>query len=344
MYLNYDSAVIFINPYIILLIGFSIGILGAYFGSASMFLTVPAMNIFGVPMVFAIGSDLAHVCGKTLFSSRHNKFFNWQLTAILSISGAIGIYLSYNLIVFLEQYHIADTVIRSLYIALLIISGVVILIRQSVVSNNLQLLPKISTVKIPPIIELNPVIKVTLWIPVLLGTVFGLLTGLIGGGSLMVQIPLLTYFLGLPVPMALTSSFITVLTTSIIGIKLWSSSSFISIIITVLLLIGVVVGSQLGYAASKTIPKHKFSTQTKETLLIMSGAKTSLALVLLMIGWVKFAKLLIVAALLPPAVVTIIFLLLEKFVISNEIYHAEKLKPDKNMQNSIIEPSSTKTD
>jgi hypothetical protein len=336
MFLNYDSAGIFINPYIILIIGFCIGVLANYFGSGSMFLTVPAMHIFGVPMVFAVGSDLAHVCGKALFDSHHNKFFNWKLVTILSITGAIGIYISYQLVIYLDQIKAIDTIIRSLIVAILVVSGVVILIRKSFIDHSLQLLPKISTVKIPPIIELTPVTKVTLWVPVALGILFGLLTGLIGGGTLMVQIPLLTYFLALPVPVAVTSSLIAMLITSIIGINLWSATSYISVLITVLLLIGVAAGSQIGYAATKSIPKHKFTKQTKETLLIMSGAKTVIALVLLMFGWLQLAKLLIIAALLPPAIVTIILMILEKFFVSDY--------EDYEDANGTIKPSSSEID
>ncbi len=340
MLLNYAGTEIFINPYVIMIIGFSVGLLGAFFGFKAMFFTVPAMNIFGIPMVFAVGSDLAHACGKSLFDNLYYNFFKhiqWRLALILAGTGVMGLWASSFLIAFMEHYQVTDIIIKCLYIVLLSICGLVLLKRNNLLNCGLSLLPKFSRIKIPPKFHLNPVVRVSFWIPVLIGLAGGLLTGLLGGGAFLARIPLLMYFLAVPLPIAVATDFIALLITAVFGVVLWSQAGYLAVLTTTFLFVGVIIGSQFGYAAAKAIPEEKVSAKTKETLLIMAGIKTVGALILMIFGFVKFAKLLIIAAVFSPSVIIIIYLMMEKIIagISDEEqyvpYNDEDYYPVKNI-------------
>src|SRR3990172_9644836 len=48
---------------LLLLIGFTVGVCGGFFGIGGAWIVTPALNIFGFPMPYAIGTDLAHMGG-----------------------------------------------------------------------------------------------------------------------------------------------------------------------------------------------------------------------------------------------------------------------------------------
>ena len=59
------------------LIGFSVGVIGGFFGMGGAWMVTPGLNILGFPMAFAIGTDIAHIAGKSMISTfRHSKFGN----------------------------------------------------------------------------------------------------------------------------------------------------------------------------------------------------------------------------------------------------------------------------
>ena len=68
------------NVLLLLLIGFTVGVCGGFFGIGGAWIVTPALNIFGFPMPYAIGTDLAHMGGKSIVSTmRHGKFGNVDL-------------------------------------------------------------------------------------------------------------------------------------------------------------------------------------------------------------------------------------------------------------------------
>jgi hypothetical protein len=59
----------------LVLIGFSVGVIGGFFGMGGAWMVTPGLNILGFPMAFAIGTDIAHIAGKSMISTmRHSKF------------------------------------------------------------------------------------------------------------------------------------------------------------------------------------------------------------------------------------------------------------------------------
>src|SRR5512146_2395126 len=54
-------------------IGFIVGILGGFFGVGGSFLAGPALFAVGVPMNFVVGTDLAHIVGKSIVAARKHR-------------------------------------------------------------------------------------------------------------------------------------------------------------------------------------------------------------------------------------------------------------------------------
>ena len=55
-----------VNPIFLAAVGFLVGLLGGFFGVGGGFLAGPMMFLAGVPMNFVVGTDLAHMTGKSI--------------------------------------------------------------------------------------------------------------------------------------------------------------------------------------------------------------------------------------------------------------------------------------
>jgi hypothetical protein len=85
-----------INPVYLVVVGFVIGILGGFFGVGGSFIAGPALRLMGVDWNYAVGTDLAHIVGKSIVAARiHRTLGNVDLKlgmimALGTIAGAEG--------------------------------------------------------------------------------------------------------------------------------------------------------------------------------------------------------------------------------------------------------------
>src|SRR5207249_2893110 len=81
-----------ISPTYLVIIGFVIGILGGFFGVGGSFIAGPALRAVGLDWNFAVGTDLAHIVGKSVVAVRqHRAFGNVDLRLGLFMAvGTIG--------------------------------------------------------------------------------------------------------------------------------------------------------------------------------------------------------------------------------------------------------------
>jgi len=62
-----------VNPLFLVGVGFLVGLLGGFFGVGGGFLAGPMMFLVGVPMNFVVGTDLAHMTGKSIVAARRHR-------------------------------------------------------------------------------------------------------------------------------------------------------------------------------------------------------------------------------------------------------------------------------
>src|SRR2546423_1372155 len=83
-----------ISPIYLMIVGFVIGILGGFFGVGGSFIAGPALRAVGLDWNFAVGTDLAHIVGKSVVAAkRHRALGNVDLKlglimALGTIAGA----------------------------------------------------------------------------------------------------------------------------------------------------------------------------------------------------------------------------------------------------------------
>src|SRR5258708_22098922 len=81
-----------INPVYLVVVGFVIGILGGFFGVGGSFIAGPALRLMGVDWNYAVGTDLAHIVGKSIVAARkHRTLGNVDLKlGLIMALGTIG--------------------------------------------------------------------------------------------------------------------------------------------------------------------------------------------------------------------------------------------------------------
>src|SRR5438094_8074130 len=81
-----------ISPIYLVVVGFFIGILGGFFGVGGSFIAGPALRAVGLDWNFAVGTDLAHIVGKSVVAAkRHRALGNVDLKlGLIMALGTIG--------------------------------------------------------------------------------------------------------------------------------------------------------------------------------------------------------------------------------------------------------------
>src|SRR3978361_947905 len=95
-----------ISPVYLVTIGFLIGVLGGFFGVGGSFIAGPALRAVGVDWSFAVGTDLAHIVGKSVVAAkRHRALGNvdLKLGLIMTVGTMIGAEVGAQLIEFLKH-------------------------------------------------------------------------------------------------------------------------------------------------------------------------------------------------------------------------------------------------
>src|SRR5258706_3913716 len=116
-----------ISPIYLMVIGFIVGMLGGFFGVGGSFLAGPALYAVGVPMNFVVGTDLAHIVGKSIVAARKHRTLgniDIKLGLIMVIGTIAGVETGAQAIQWLKRTAHIDWVVGLTFMVLLLgISG-----------------------------------------------------------------------------------------------------------------------------------------------------------------------------------------------------------------------------
>jgi uncharacterized membrane protein YfcA len=263
------------NVLVLITIGFCVGTLGGFFGVGGAWIVTPALNIFGFNMPFAIGTDLAHIFGKSIIATKkHSKMGNvdWRL-GIFSIGGSIiGIEIGKRFVLFLEKTGDVGSVVRWVYMVFLFGLGAYMLYEYySTVSRQKKqvaagaktapveaaspLAVKLRQISIPPRVSLpaSGIEGISFWILFFIFLLTGFLSGFMGVGGGFILLPALIYLLGCPTTVAVGTSLLSVCFMSGYGCFTYSLSGRTELLAAMIMLIGAAIGAQIGVLATRFI-------------------------------------------------------------------------------------------
>jgi hypothetical protein len=262
-----------INPLVLVLLGFTIGILTGFFGVGGGFLVTPALNIFGLHMVHAIGTGFFVIVGNTLVGAiRHRRLGNvdLKLGIILGLCSIGGVEFGKRLVLHLEKLNLAETYVRVAYIILLTFISMY-MVRDSYYAKtrhkeatgehigskaNMHTVARhIHRIDLPPTVSLPHagVGPISIWVIMLSGLLIGFLSGFMGLGGGVIGLPLMIYVIGVPTIIAVGTSLVNVFLISSYGTAIYALTGNVQWVPGLIILGGSIIGVQCGVYATEYV-------------------------------------------------------------------------------------------
>ena len=258
----------------LIILGIGVGIIGGFFGMGGAWMVTPGLNILGFPMAFAIGTDIAHMAGKSLISTmRHGRFGNvdYKLGFIMLFGTIVGFEAGAQMIMWLERLGSVEIIVRYLYLVLL--AFIAWMVFSDVYKRNKKEkearaagreIDKLATgiewhktfqkIKIPPMIHLKTAgIYCSAWLPIMVSFITGWLAGILGIGGGLIRMPSLIYIIGCPTYIAVGTDLFEVMMSGLYGAATYTFKGRTELLAALIMLVGAAVGAQIGTVATKYI-------------------------------------------------------------------------------------------
>ncbi len=257
-----------VNPLVIILLGAGVGLLSGMFGVGGGFLTTPLLIFYGIPPTVAAASAATQVTGASVsgvIAHMRRGGVDTQLGLVLVGGGILGALAGAGLFNVLTRLGQIDTVIGVLYVTLLGSIGT-LMSRDSLsrlFPDRFGHWQSEGKRHHHPLVAALPLrwrfyqsgLFISPLAPALLGFGSGILTVLLGIGGGFVVVPAMIYLLGMPARVVVGTSlfqilFVTAATTLVHAL----TTHAIDIVLATLLLLGGVVGAQLGTRIATRVP------------------------------------------------------------------------------------------
>jgi uncharacterized membrane protein YfcA len=259
-----------VNPFLLASIGFLVGILGGFFGVGGGFIAGPFMFWAGVPMNFVVGTDLAHMTGKSIVASKRHRTLGHvdvKLGAFMVVSTIVGVEAGAQIIEGLEKSGTVDLVIGIVYIVILLsISAFtawesiralrMIRTDQMDVKDAVGvkgLSKRVHRIKLWPMMSFpaSGISSISLWTILFVGFVTGLLSGALGVGGGFIRMPLLVYVVGLPTHVAVGTDLFEIVFSSGYGTITHALKGNVDILMALVMQTGAAIGAQIGATSTR---------------------------------------------------------------------------------------------
>jgi uncharacterized membrane protein YfcA len=268
--MEFPIAGVVINPILLAGIGFLVGILGGFFGVGGGFIAGPFMFWAGVPMNFVVGTDLAHMTGKSIVASKRHRTLGHvdiKLGAFMVFSTIIGVEGGAQIIEHLEESGTVDLVIGFVYIFILLgISGFTawesVRALRMIRSDQMDvkdavgfqgLARRAQRLKVWPMMSFpdSGIASISLWTVFGVGFITGLLSGALGVGGGFIRMPLLVYVLGIPTHVAVGTDLFEIVFSSGYGTITHALKGNVDFLMALVMQTGAALGAQIGATSTR---------------------------------------------------------------------------------------------
>jgi uncharacterized protein len=265
-----------INPIYLAVVGFIIGILGGFFGVGGSFIAGPALRLMGVDWNYAVGTDLAHIVGKSIVAARRHRTLgnvDLKLGLIMALGTIGGAEAGAQLIQIFKRAGNVNTVVS--FVAIVVYFGIAVFmlwesgttLRSGKKHGGLvkgaeskkdrsafgPVTQTIQRIRIWPMIALpaSGIREISLWTILLVAFVGGLFSGFLGGGAGYVRMPSMVYILGIPTHLAVGTDLFEIVISAGYGTITHAIKGNVDILIALVMHTGAVIGAQIGVVATQ---------------------------------------------------------------------------------------------
>ena len=259
-----------VSPLFLAGVGFLVGLLGGFFGVGGGFLAGPMMFLVGVPMNFVVGTDLAHMTGKSIVAARRHRVLGHvdiRLGLLMVLGTVPGIEIGARIIEGLESTGNIDLVVGIAYVVILLAIGTFTawesmralqLVRTERMDAKDALAfqgvtRQIRRFRLPPLVSLpdSGIESISLW--VILGVSFltGLLAGVLGVGGGFIRMPMMIYLIGVPTHVAVGTDLFEVVISAGFGTVTHALKGNVDVLMALVMGTGAAIGAQIGAVSTR---------------------------------------------------------------------------------------------
>lgn len=288
-----------VNIIIIFGLGGFVGLLSGIFGVGGGFLMTPLLIMFGIPPTVAAASDSNQIVGaSTSGTLAHWRLGNvdFKMGFLLLIGGIIGGTVGVQIIKVLRATGNADFLISITYVLMLggvgsymFVESLQALRRDKDKGKDIasEAKPKKKSGyarmlgKLPWQSRFHKSgIEISLLLPLIFGTLVGILAAIMGVGGGFIMVPVMVYMLRMPMHVVVGTSLFQILFTCInVTIMQANSNHTVDFVLALLLLLGSTIGAQIGTRVSKKLKGDQLKILLA-TLVLLVCAKMLAGLLL----------------------------------------------------------------
>ena len=281
-----------VNAAVIVALGLGVGVLSGLFGVGGGFLTTPLLIFYGIPPTVAAASAASQVTGASVsgvFAHFRRGGVDVAMGGVMVAGGMVGSILGAGVFRWLQTTGQIDIVISLLYVILLGSIGGLMMrdaIRTLRAARQPGSVPTATARRHHPLVAALPLrwrfygsgLYISPLAPLLLGIVTGVLTVLLGVGGGFVMVPAMIYLLGMSTRVVVGTSlfqilFVTAATTLVHAV----TTKAVDIVLAALLLLGSVVGAQLGARLAQKL-KPDYLRLLLAALVLIVGLRLAIGL------------------------------------------------------------------
>ena len=259
-----------VNPLFLAGVGFLVGLLGGFFGVGGGFLAGPMMFLIGVPMNFVVGTDLAHMTGKSIVAARRHRILGHvdvRLGLLMVLGTVPGIEVGARIIESLESAGSIDTVVGIAYVVILLAIGTFTaweslralqLVRTERMDAKDALAfqgvtRQVQRFRLPPLVSLpaSGIESISLWVVLGVSFLTGLLAGVLGVGGGFIRMPMMIYLVGVPTHVAVGTDLFEVVISAGFGTVTHALKGNVDVLMALVMGTGAAIGAQIGAVSTR---------------------------------------------------------------------------------------------
>lgn len=274
MSLYFPIAEMSLNIFLLLAMGVGVGFLSGMFGIGGGFLMTPLLIFIGVPPAVAVATEANQITGSSVSGALahfRRAGVDIKMGGFLMIGGAFGSYSGAEIFAYLNKTGQLDLLISLAYVFFLGGIGLLMLWESFSVwlGKARGRKSRRRRKRHPGWIHAWPHkmkfkkshLVVSIYLPILIGFVVGMLAAIMGVGGGFVMIPALIYILGMPGNVVVgTSLFQIVFVTALVTYLHSVNTQTVDVVMAMVLLAGGVTGAQLGARIGYKLRAEQFRT------------------------------------------------------------------------------------
>lgn len=253
-----------VNAPLLVALGALVGFISGMFGIGGGFLMTPLLVFFGIPAPVAVSSMALHVAGSSMSSVMaygRRRAVDLRMGGVLAAGGVVGAVIGVELFRLLRLLGQADLIVALSYLVFLsVIGGLMLTESLGAIARRRRGEPALAHRDRRPIWLYGLPLKmrfprsrlyISVLPPLVLGAFVGVLSAIMGVGGGFILVPAMIYILRMPAGMVVGTSLLQIIvTTALTGVLQAGRNQTVDVVLATLLLIGGVVGAQLGARAS----------------------------------------------------------------------------------------------